>query len=164
MLRFTIIATRALGLATEEARVPTGSEELPLPPCWWESHGHALKRRRAAPSLSCPQPKSPKQQPSNTPHLVDGHHDGYPRRVGVADGLNRLRPHAVVGSHDDDCNICDLSAAGAHGREGLQTKKGRGQGGALGGSVKVARWYRAARGRGRSSQPDFPSASCQLSP
>ena len=59
MLRFTIIATRALGLATEEARVPTGSEELPLPPCWWESHGHALQAQ-----TSCSMPlMSPTQKP-----------------------------------------------------------------------------------------------------
>ena len=53
--------------------------------------------------------------------LVDRHDDGHPGGLGVADGLHRLGHHAVVGGHDQDHDVGDLGAAGAHGRKGRVT-------------------------------------------
>ena len=52
-------------------------------------------------------------------HLVHGHDDGDLRRLGVVDGLYGLRHDAVVGRHDEDGDIRDGRAAGAHGGERL---------------------------------------------
>ncbi len=52
-------------------------------------------------------------------HLVDGHDDGHVGGLGVVDGLNGLRHDAVVGGHDQDGDVGDLGAAGAHGGEGF---------------------------------------------
>ena len=44
---------------------------------------------------------------------------GTPAGLGVADGFDRLRLHAVVGGHDQDDQVGDLGAAGAQVGEGL---------------------------------------------
>ena len=49
--------------------------------------------------------------------LVDGDHDLGVGSLGVVDGLDRLRHDAVIGRDDQDGDIGDLGAAGAHGRE-----------------------------------------------
>ena len=51
--------------------------------------------------------------------LVDRDEDRHVRGLGMVDGLDRLRHHAVVGRHDQDDDVRRLGAAGAHGREGL---------------------------------------------
>ena len=50
--------------------------------------------------------------------LVDGHHDRHLGRLGVVDGLDRLRHHAVVGGHDQHDDVGHLRATGAHLGEG----------------------------------------------
>ena len=50
--------------------------------------------------------------------LVDGDDDRHARRLGVADGLDRLRHDAVVGRHHQHDDVGDLGAARAHGGEG----------------------------------------------
>ena len=50
--------------------------------------------------------------------LVDGHDDRRAGRLGVMDGLDRLRHDAVVGRHHQHHDVGDVGAAGAHGREG----------------------------------------------
>ena len=52
-------------------------------------------------------------------HLVDGHDDGDVGRLGVVDGLNGLRHDAVVGGDNQDGDVRDGGAAGAHAGEGL---------------------------------------------
>ncbi len=51
--------------------------------------------------------------------LVDGDHHRHVGGLGVVDRLDRLRHDAVVGGDDDDRDVGDLGAAGAHRREGL---------------------------------------------
>ncbi len=55
--------------------------------------------------------------------LVYGHDDRNIGGLGVIDGLDRLRHHAVVGGHHDHYNIGDLGAAGAHARKCLVTRR-----------------------------------------
>ena len=50
--------------------------------------------------------------------LVDGDDHRHLRRLGVVDGLDRLRHHAVVGGDHQHDDVGDLGAAGAHRREG----------------------------------------------
>ncbi|RUP45886.1 hypothetical protein BC936DRAFT_147622 [Jimgerdemannia flammicorona] len=50
--------------------------------------------------------------------LVDGHDDRHVGGLGVLNRFNRLRHHAVVGCNDEDDDISNIGAAGAHGREG----------------------------------------------
>ena len=52
-------------------------------------------------------------------HLVDGDDDRHLRGARVGDRLLRLRHDAVVGRDDEDGDVGDLRAAGAHGRERL---------------------------------------------
>jgi len=49
--------------------------------------------------------------------LVDGDNDRNLRGLGMMNRLDRLRHHAVIGSHNQNNNICDLGAARAHGGE-----------------------------------------------
>ena len=49
--------------------------------------------------------------------FVDGDDDGHAGRLGVIDGFERLRHHAVVGGHHQDDDIGDFGAAGAHAGE-----------------------------------------------
>src|SRR4051812_36099518 len=51
--------------------------------------------------------------------LVDRDEDRHPGRLRVVDRLAGLRHHAVVGRDDDDRDVGDLGAAGAHGGERL---------------------------------------------
>ena len=46
--------------------------------------------------------------------LVDRHDDRHARRLGVVDGLDGLRHHAVVGGNHQHDDVGDLGAAGAH--------------------------------------------------
>ena len=48
---------------------------------------------------------------------------GTARRLGVVDGLHRLRHDTVVGGDDQDHDVGGLGAARAHGREGLVTRR-----------------------------------------
>ena len=52
-------------------------------------------------------------------HLVDGDNDRNFGGLGVVDGLNGLGHDAVIGGHDQNGQIGDHRAAGAHGGEGL---------------------------------------------
>ena len=49
--------------------------------------------------------------------LVDGHDDRHLGGLGVVDGFQRLRHHAVVGRHHQHDDVGDLGAAGAHAGE-----------------------------------------------
>jgi hypothetical protein len=52
--------------------------------------------------------------------LVDGDDDGLAGLLGVLDGLGGLRHDAIVGGHDDDDDVRDVRAAGAHvGEDGV---------------------------------------------
>ena len=51
--------------------------------------------------------------------LVDRHDDRHAGRLRVVHGLDRLRHDAVVRGHDEDDDVGDLGAAGAHEGEGL---------------------------------------------
>ena len=55
--------------------------------------------------------------------LVDGHDDRHARRLGVVDGLDRLRHDAVVGRHHEHDDVRHLGAAGAHGGERLVARR-----------------------------------------
>ncbi len=46
--------------------------------------------------------------------LVKRHHDRHAGCLGVGDGLDGLRHHAVVGGDDQDDDIGDVGASGAH--------------------------------------------------
>ena len=46
--------------------------------------------------------------------LVDGDDDGHAGGPGVRDGLQRLRPHAIVRGDDDDGDVSDLCAPCPH--------------------------------------------------
>ncbi|MGY4283419.1 hypothetical protein ACVWXO_002639 [Bradyrhizobium sp. LM2.7] len=46
--------------------------------------------------------------------LVDGNDDRHPRRLGVVDGFDRLRHHAVIGRNHQHDDVGDLGAACAH--------------------------------------------------
>src|SRR5439155_182613 len=52
-------------------------------------------------------------------HLVDGDDERHGGGAGVADGLLGLRHDAVVGGDDDNGDVGDVGAAGAHLGEGL---------------------------------------------
>ena len=49
--------------------------------------------------------------------LVDGHDDGHVRGLGVVDGFQRLRHHAVIGGDHQHDDVGDFRAARAHARE-----------------------------------------------
>ena len=51
--------------------------------------------------------------------FVDGDDDGDLRGAGVGQGLKRLRHGAVIGGDDEDDDVRDIGAAGAHGGECL---------------------------------------------
>ena len=51
--------------------------------------------------------------------LVDGDDDRHVCGLGVVDGLEGLRHHAVVGGNNDDHDVSDLCAAGSHAGEGF---------------------------------------------
>ena len=53
--------------------------------------------------------------------LVHRDDDRHVRRLGVVDGFERLRHHAVVGRNHDHHDVGDLGAARAHAREGFVT-------------------------------------------
>jgi len=55
--------------------------------------------------------------------LVDRDHDGHLGRPGVVDGLDRLRHDAVVRRDDQDGDVGDRRAAGAHRRERLVSRR-----------------------------------------
>ena len=55
--------------------------------------------------------------------LVDDDDHGHLGRLGVVDGLDRLRHDAVVGGHYDGRDVGDLGAAGPHGREGFVARR-----------------------------------------
>ena len=55
-------------------------------------------------------------------HLVDGHDQRDAGGLGVVDGLDRLRHDAVIGRDDEDGDVRDHGAAGAHGRERLMAR------------------------------------------
>jgi hypothetical protein len=55
--------------------------------------------------------------------LVDGDEDRHLGGLGVVDRLARLGHHAVVGGDDDDRDVGDLGAAGAHGGERLVARR-----------------------------------------
>ena len=55
--------------------------------------------------------------------LVDRDDDRHLGRPRVGDGLLRLRHHAVVGCDDEDGDVGDLRAAGAHGGERLVARR-----------------------------------------
>ena len=55
--------------------------------------------------------------------LVDGHDDGHIGGLGVVDGFEGLRHHAVVGGHHDDHDVGHLGAAGAHAGEGFVARR-----------------------------------------
>ena len=46
--------------------------------------------------------------------LVERHDDRYAGRTGMADRFFRLRHHAVIGGHDQHCDVGDVGAAGPH--------------------------------------------------
>jgi hypothetical protein len=54
--------------------------------------------------------------------LVDRHHDRHTRRLGVLDGLFRLRHDAVIGRHHQNHDVGGLGAAGTHGGKRLVTR------------------------------------------
>ena len=56
-------------------------------------------------------------------HLVDGHDQRDTGSFGMVDRLDRLRHDAVVGRDDEDGDIRDHGAAGAHGRECLMARR-----------------------------------------
>ena len=55
--------------------------------------------------------------------LVTADDDRHLGRLGVADRLDRLRHHAVVGRDHEDRDVGGLRAAGAHGGERLVTRR-----------------------------------------
>ena len=55
--------------------------------------------------------------------LVDRHDDRHVGRLRVIDRFPRLRHHAVVGRDDEDDDVGDLGAAGAHQRERLVARR-----------------------------------------
>jgi len=56
-------------------------------------------------------------------HLVDSHDDGNFRRLGVVDGFDGLRLHAIIRSNDENDDIGDLCSAGSHGGKRLVTRR-----------------------------------------
>ncbi len=55
--------------------------------------------------------------------LVDGHDHRHAGGLGVIDGLDRLRLDAVIGGHHQHHDVGHLSAALAHGGEGLVARR-----------------------------------------
>src|SRR5437763_2509224 len=55
--------------------------------------------------------------------LVDGHHHRHFRGLGVVDGLDRLRHHAVVGGDHQHRDVGDVGAPRAHGGERLVARR-----------------------------------------
>ena len=55
--------------------------------------------------------------------LVDGHDDRHVGGLGVVDGFEGLRHHAVVGGHHDHHDVGDLGAAGAHAGKGFVARR-----------------------------------------
>ena len=55
--------------------------------------------------------------------LVDGDDDRHVGRLGVANGLDRLRLDAVIGRDDQHDDVGDLGAARAHRGEGLMARR-----------------------------------------
>ena len=51
--------------------------------------------------------------------LVDRDDDRHFGRLGVVDGFERLRHHAVIGRHHDDDDVRDLGAARTHAGKGF---------------------------------------------
>ena len=47
-------------------------------------------------------------------HLVDSNNNGDSGSLGVIDRFDCLRHDTVIGSHNQNCNICDISTAGTH--------------------------------------------------
>ncbi len=60
------------------------------------------------------------QSPCQTTCLIESDDDWHAGRLGVADGLDGLRPHAVIGGHHDDGDVRDFGAARTHCAERLQ--------------------------------------------
>ena len=54
--------------------------------------------------------------------LVDGHHQGHSRGLGVVDGLGGLFHDAVVRRHHQHHQVRDLGAPGPHGGKGLMAR------------------------------------------
>ena len=54
--------------------------------------------------------------------LVDGHHQGHSRGLGMVDGLGGLFHDAVVRRHHQHHQVRDLGASGPHGRKGLMAR------------------------------------------
>ena len=52
-------------------------------------------------------------------HFVDGHDDGHTRSLGVIDGFEGLRHHAVIGGDHEHDDVRNLRAARAHASEGF---------------------------------------------
>lgn len=65
-------------------------------------HAHHIRRRQVA--------------------LVDGDHELHVGGLGVIQGLARLRHDAIVSGNDEDDDVGDIGAAGAHAREGGVTR------------------------------------------
>ena len=55
--------------------------------------------------------------------LVHCHHDRHLGRLGMVDGLNRLRHHAIVGRYHEDHDIGGLGTASPHGGERLVPRR-----------------------------------------
>ena len=55
--------------------------------------------------------------------LVDGHDDRHIRGLGVIDGFQRLRHHAVIGCNHQHHNVRDLRSAGTHAGEGFVARR-----------------------------------------
>ena len=55
--------------------------------------------------------------------LVDGHDDRHVRRLGVVDGFQRLRHHAVIGGNHQHHDVGDLRSAGTHAGERLVARR-----------------------------------------
>ena len=56
-------------------------------------------------------------------HLVDGNNDRNTCRLGVVDRFNRLRHHAVIGSHHQNGNVGGFRTTRTHGGEGFMARR-----------------------------------------
>ena len=70
-------------------------------------------------------------------HLVQRHDHRHAGRLGVADGLDSLRHHLVVGRDDEDDEVRHLGATGAHGRKRLVTRRVQERDRAVAGNVHL---------------------------